>query len=271
MNHRLSVSPLMLLLSSWASDCGKGDRLYGSGVSLTLVSSCWYNSPIMPSSARHMPARPSFFIVLEGIDGSGKSTQARLLAEWYRDACGETLLTREPGGTSLGESLRALILNPDVACATRAELMLILAARAQLVAETIRPALAAGVTVISDRFSPSSLAFQGGGRGLPLAEIRAADAVARGGLWPNLILLIDVPLEVALDRLLARADRRADRFEGEGRAFQERVRHTYLALAETDPTIRIIDGTGSIEEIQATVRQAVRDLVRTHATEEDTP
>jgi len=172
------------------------------------------------------------------VDGSGKSTQAQLLADWYRAHGMDVMLTREPGGTALGERLRAIVLDPAITCADRAELMLMLAARAQHVAACIRPALAAGQVVITDRFSLSSLAYQGYGRGLPLEEIRAADAVATGGLRPDLTLVIDVPLETALERLGAARDR----IEGEGAAFLRRVIAGYHALAHSDATIRLVDG-----------------------------
>lgn len=193
------------------------------------------------------------FIVLEGVDGSGKSTQARLLAEWLRALGRSVVLTREPGGTPLGERLREIILDPEIPCAPRTELMLILAARAQHAAEVIGPALQGGAMVVSDRYTPSSLAYQGYGRGLPLDEIRAADAVATGGLHPDLTLVIDVPLEVVLERVGARADR----FEGEGRAFLQRVIAGYRQLAAEDPTARHIDGTGSIEAVQQAIREVI--------------
>ena len=193
------------------------------------------------------------FIVLEGVDGSGKSTQAQLLADWYRAQGQAVLLTREPGGTPLGERLRAIILDAEIDCAARTELLLILAARAQHVAEVILPALQAGSIVISDRFSLSSLAYQGYGRGLPLDEIRAADAAATGGLQAELTLLLDIPLET----LLARVGERADRFEGEGREFLQRVITGYRRLASADPTVCRIDGTGSTESVQQAIRQVI--------------
>ncbi len=198
------------------------------------------------------------FIALEGIDGSGKSTQARLLTEALRAEGHAVVLTREPGGTELGERLRTMVLDATLACAPRAELLLLLAARAQHVATVIAPALGAGQFVVTDRFSLSSLAYQGYGRGLPLAEIRAADATATGGLQPDLTLVIDVPL----DTVFARIGTRQDRFEGEGREFLQRVADGYRALSETDPAIRRIDGAGNIAAIQAHVRRAVDELMR---------
>ncbi len=197
-------------------------------------------------------ALPAWFLVVEGVDGSGKSTQAALLADWLRAEGRRVLLTREPGGTALGERLRETILHGTVACDPRAELLLIEAARAQHVAEVIAPALRDGVTVVSDRFSPSSLAYQGFGRGLPVDEIRAVDAVATQGVTPDLTLLIDVPLEAALARIGARQDR----FEGEGRAFLQRVVDGYRALA-AEMHMAVIDGTGTVDAVQTAVRRAV--------------
>jgi dTMP kinase len=199
-------------------------------------------------------ALPACFLVVEGVDGSGKSTQAALLAAWLQAAGRRVVLTREPGGTALGERLRETILHGTVACAPRAELLLIQAARAQHVEEVIAPALRDGVTVVSDRFTPSSLAYQGFGRGVPLEEIRAVNAVATQGVTPDLTLIIDVPLEAALARIGARQDR----FEGEGRAFLQRVVDGYRTLANEPRTVTV-DGTGAVDAVQAAVRRAVED------------
>lgn len=210
---------------------------------------CVPSSDFLPTAAR--------FFVIEGVDGSGKSTQAQLLAQWIRDDGREVLLTREPGGTALAEHLRGVILDPSIACSARAELLLLLAARAQHVAELIKPALADGAVVIADRFSLSSLAYQGYGRELPLTEIRAADAVARAGIAPTHTFLLDVPLALALSRI----GERRDRFEGEGRGFLQRVIDGYHALALTDPAITTIDGTADMDEVQQALRAAVRPLL----------
>lgn len=197
------------------------------------------------------------FIVLEGIDGSGKSTQAQLLAEWLREQDIPVVLTREPGGTTLGEHLRTIILDPAIHCVPRAELLLLLAARAQHVADVIQPSLRAGTTVISDRFSLSSLAYQGYGRGLPLAEVREADAVATGGVRPDCTLLIDVSLDTVLQRVGARADR----FEGEGGLFLQRVIDGYRRLATADPSMRLIDGSAPPEAVHEAIRREIRPLI----------
>lgn len=210
----------------------------------------------MSSSSNTAHQHRGRFIVLEGVDGSGKSTQAQMLADTLRADGRDVVLTREPGGTPLGERLRALILDPDVVCAPRAELLMILAARAQHVAEVIQPALERGADVVCDRFSLSSLAYQGYGRGLPLAEIRAADAAATGGLRPDLTVLLDVPLAT----VLARVGERNDRFEGEGRTFLQRVIDGYRALAAADPAVRVIEGTDAPEAVRATLCRLIAQL-----------
>lgn len=191
------------------------------------------------------------FIVLEGIEGSGKSTQARLLAEWLQNAGIEALHTREPGGTALGEEIRRLLLHSS-AMPAMTELLLMLAARATLIAESIRPALAAGKVVIADRFDVSTLAYQGYGRGLPLDEVRAANRIATGGLTPDVVLLLDAPQDVGYAR---RAATRAgeDRIEGAGREFHDRVSEAYRLLARDSGNVRVIDATASAAEVHAAI------------------
>jgi dTMP kinase len=182
----------------------------------------------------------------EGIDGSGKSTQVRLLAEALA-ARGHTVhLVREPGGTPTSEAIRSLLLDPEAHIAPRAELLLFSAARAQLVEEAIRPALERGDVVIADRFFDSTTAYQGGGRGL--ADPGWLDAFHRfvtGGLVPARTYLVDVPLEVAAMRRGADASRDgADRMEAGGEAFFGRVREAYRHLAAVDPgRVLTVDGT----------------------------
>lgn len=190
-------------------------------------------------------------IAFEGGEASGKSTQAALLA----DALG-AVLTREPGGTSVGEQIRALLLDRlGPALDARAEALLMAAARAQHVAEVVRPALEAGRQVVSDRYAHSSLAYQGYGRGLPLDEVRRLSAWATGDLWPDVVVLLEVPDEVARARMGA-----PDRFEAEDAAFHDRVRDGYRHLAAGDPERwRVVDGSGTPEEVAARVRAAVVD------------
>ena len=213
----------------------------------------------MTSPADTAALRRGLFLALEGVDGSGKTTQARLLAAWCREHGLPVTLTREPGGTALGERLRATILDPEIACVPRAELLMILATRAQHVAEVIAPALAAGHLVITDRFSLSSLAYQGYGRGIPLEEIRAADAVATAGCRPDLTLVFTIPFAV----LAARIGSRRDRFEGEGAEFLQRVIDGYDALSAGEASIVRIDGSAPVEIVHQAVQQALCRLLNT--------
>lgn len=193
------------------------------------------------------------FLTLEGIEGSGKSTQARRLAAAWGPA---VVLSREPGGTALGRAIRGLLLDPvHREMAPAAELLLFFADRAQHVAEVIRPALADGRVVISDRYTDSSLAYQGYGRGVRLDLIYAMHEAATGGLWPDLTLLLDVPVEESLQRLAARGGH--DRMEAEVREFHERVWRGYLELAARAPQRwAVVDGRGSEDEVAARVREA---------------
>ena len=180
------------------------------------------------------------FFSFEGIDGSGKSTQAGRLAEAVRGLGREVVEVREPGGTDLGERVRSFLLDPGATIHPHAELLLFSAARAQLVAQVVGPALERGAVVIADRFCDSSTAYQGGGRGLADPQwMTQLHRFATAGRFPNRTYLIDVPLAVAASR---RADRAADRMEGGDEAFYARVRDAYLALA-TEPRVVVLDGT----------------------------
>lgn len=190
------------------------------------------------------------FIAFEGGEACGKSTQSALLA----DALG-AVLTREPGGTAVGARLRALVLDPATeGLAPRAEALLMAADRAQHVAEVVEPALAAGRHVVTDRFAGSSIAYQGYGRGLPVEEVRELSRWATVGVWPDLVVLLDVPAAVA-DRRLGAA---RDRMEAEPSAFHAAVIEGFHAQAEAEPDRWVVlDGTGSIDEVSAAVRRAV--------------
>ncbi|MEM1056266.1 MAG: dTMP kinase [Bacteroidota bacterium] len=181
-------------------------------------------------------------ITFEGIDGSGKSTQARRLAAALRQKGTPVREVREPGGAVLPERIRALLLDPALAIADRAELLLFSAARAQLVDEVVRPALEVGEVVLADRFYDSTTAYQGGGRGLAgEAWLDRFHEWVTGGLVPSRTYLVDVPLEVAAGR---RAGQAADRMEASGKTFYTRVRMAYLALAARHPErVMILDGT----------------------------
>ena len=195
--------------------------------------------------------RRGLLVAFEGGEGSGKSTQAERLARELG-----ALLTREPGGSAVGRRIRELVLDPDLAeLDARAEALLLLADRAQHVAQVVEPALAGGGDVVTDRYSGSTLAYQGFGRGLPLEELRPLCAWAAGGLEADLVVLLDVPAEVAR----ARARHLPDRMEGEGEAFHQRVASGYRELAAADPGRWVlVDGTGTVEAVAARVRQAVQ-------------
>ncbi len=193
---------------------------------------------------------PGLFVTFEGIDRSGKTTQARLLAA----ALGpEALAVREPGGTEAGERIRAILKDPAVELSPRAEALLFAAARAELVEQVIRPALEQGRVVVSDRFLDSSLAYQGGARGLGIDEVGRINRFALGGLRPDLTLLLDLDPDAAA----ARAGE-ADRFEDEGAALQRRVLDAYEELVAAEPERwRRIDASRAPENVHADVLAAV--------------
>ena len=195
------------------------------------------------------------FVSLEGIDGSGKSTQTRLLAE----ALGpETVMIREPGGTDAAERIRDLLADGAVSLDPLAELLLFLAARADLTATVIRPALEAGRNVVSDRFADSSVAYQGAARGLGVGEVISLSDAATEGLWPDLTVLIRVDPELALGR----ADG-ADRFESEGLELQRAVAEAYEEIAQiASDRMVVVDGEGSVEEVHRRVMEVVRGRLR---------
>lgn len=200
------------------------------------------------------------FITFEGPEGSGKSTQIRLLDERLRRAGRTVLLTREPGGTHAGESIRRLVQHEssDAQMGGRTEALLFCASRAQLVVEVIRPALERGEWVLCDRFADSTLAYQGYGRGFPIPELRALNAFATGGLVPDLTLLLDISAEEGFRRLSNRKAVEADRIERAGRAFHERIRQGYLELARTDPgRFRILETHGPMETTHEAVWRTV--------------
>ena len=194
------------------------------------------------------------FIAFEGGEGSGKSTQAALLARSLG-----AVLTHEPGGTGIGRRIRALVLDPAAAgLDVRTEALLMAADRAQHVAEVIRPTLDAGQDVVTDRFSGSTLAYQGYGRGLPLDELAELSRWAAGGLEPDVVVLLDVPAPVAASRRCGSSDR----MEAEGAAFHARVVEGYRSLAAARPSRWVVvDGTGSVEEVAAKVEAAVAVVV----------
>ena len=205
------------------------------------------------------PARGRF-ITLEGPEGSGKTTAARHLAEWLRGRSVPTVLTQEPGGTPLGEEVRRIVLHmrgmsDDLD--PRADALLYAAGRAQHVARVIRPALERGDWVVCARYTDSSLAYQGAGYGNDMTEVRRLQDFATGGLRPDLTLLIDVQVEIGLERTRRRAE--WNRFENtEELGFFEQVRNAYLQLAADEPDrIVSVDGSGSVDDADAAIREVV--------------
>lgn len=202
------------------------------------------------------------FITFEGIDGSGKSTQVALLVETLASLGFEVVRLREPGGTDLSEKVRGLLLDPSNTIDPAAELMLYEAARAQLVAERIRPALARGAMVVCDRFHDSTTAYQWAGRGLDLARVTAANELGCQGLVPDLTIILDLDPALAFSRACATG---MDRMEAAGLGFQERVRDGYRAIAcrEAD-RIHMVDASGTPEEVRAIVEGIVVAQLSNH-------
>jgi len=205
----------------------------------------------------------SRFITFEGIEGCGKSTQLQLLAELLKAQGQGVTTTREPGGCPIADQVRAILLDAaHQALVPTAELLLYAAARAQHVAEVIRPALREGRIVLCDRFTDATIAYQGYGRGLSQSLITELNRLATGGLRPDLTVLLDCPVEVGLSRALARINAaegaREERFEQESGLFHQRVREAYLVLAaqEADRFV-IVDGSGSVEATAAAVATLV--------------
>jgi dTMP kinase len=194
------------------------------------------------------------FVVLEGGDASGKTTQVARLAERLRSAGFRVVTTFEPGATDLGRQVRALVLDSDVAVDPIAEALLMAADRAQHVVEVVRPALARGDWVVSDRFVPSSLAYQGVGRGLGVAEIEQLNELATGGIEPDVVVVLDATPERARQRIVAARDR----MEGEGDAFVLAVHEAYRDLARSRGWA-IVDADGTQDEVAAAVWAVVQE------------
>lgn len=201
------------------------------------------------------------FITLEGPEGAGKSTNREYLAERLTSAGCDVLLTREPGGTPLAERIRELLLTPSAEpMAADTELLLVFAARAQHLAQVIRPALAAGKVVLCDRFTDATYAYQGGGRGLSLERIALLEDFVQGSLRPDLTLVFDLPVAVGLARAAARG--RLDRFEQEAQDFFEAVRQAYLARARQTPArYRLLDAAQPLAAVQAQLDGLLPELL----------
>ena len=197
------------------------------------------------------------FVTIEGIEGVGKTTQQRFVAEFFAARGREVLTTREPGGTRLGDEVRELLLFRSLGhpLDPRAELMLIFCARLQHLEEVIRPALHAGKVVVCDRFTDSTYAYQGGGHGIDPKEIRALERWVQRGLRPRLTVLLDAPVSAALARAGRRnrdGGQRRDRFESKTLAFFRRVRRAYLDIAAAEPRrVRVIDARPGVAKVQA--------------------
>jgi len=215
---------------------------------------------------------PGRLIAFEGVEGAGKSTQLELLRQALEGRGGprdrrsgppvgrprEVVVTREPGGTAAGERVRALLLDPEVELDPRAEALLFAAARAELVAEVIRPALERGAVVLSDRYLDSSLAYQGGARGLGRGPVEAVNRFATGGLLPDLVVLLDLDPADGL----ARRARDPDRIEAQDIDFHRRVREAFRDLAAADPgRFAVIDATAPVPEVATRVQAAVLALL----------
>ncbi len=205
------------------------------------------------------------FITLEGVEGSGKTSHAARLADSLRARGRTVLLTHEPGGTRAGEAIRAIFLDPAVSLQVAAELLLVLADRAQHVVEKLKPALARGEVVISDRYADSTTAYQGYGRGFDLKLLGELNRLASDSVTPDLTILLDCPVETGLQRTRERtntAHRGPDRFEGAALDFHKRVREGFMSLARSDSArFRVVDSDRPREEVFADIGKLVDELI----------
>jgi dTMP kinase len=202
------------------------------------------------------------FITLEGVDGAGKSSHLNWLETWFTSRGCQVRMTREPGGTAIGEQLREMVLHQSMHAETEALIMF--AARREHIEQVIRPALAAGAVVISDRFTDASFAYQSGGRGLPEARLAVLEDWVHSGLQPDLTLLFDLSPEIAAQRLSSA--REPDRFEREQTDFHARVRDAYLRRAEQFAArIKIIDGSRSLDQVRQQLSAVLATAMETKA------
>jgi dTMP kinase len=212
----------------------------------------------------HHPKGRGWFLTLEGVEGTGKSTNLTFITDYLRNAGVDLIVTREPGGTPLGEEIRSLLLSHrDEGMHPDTELLLMFAARAEHLRRKIQPALAAGQWVLSDRFTDATYAYQGGGRALDLQRIQILEEWTQGELRPDVTFLLDLDPEVGLARAAGRAE--LDRFEAEDLAFFHRVRHAYQARVEAQPErFRVVDAAQSLSDVQADLA-AYLDALLQHA------
>ena len=206
--------------------------------------------------------RKGLFLVFEGIDGAGKSSQLLRTKAYLEERGFEVVTTREPGGTAIGEKIRGLLLDPEnSAMNDRCELLLYGASRAQHVAEVIAPALRAGKAVLCDRFSLSTAAYQGYGRGLDLSLLETVTRAAVSGVEPDCTVVVDVSVEIGAKRVSVSRGEPKDRLEREKSDFFRRVRQGFLTEAEKDPKIVVVDGEASEEEVFDAIRRELETLL----------
>ncbi len=204
------------------------------------------------------------FITLDGIDGAGKSTNLNTIRLWFEQHQLPVLFTREPGGTAVGEALRQILLDPHTEVNARTETLLMFAARQQHLDSVIKPALAAGTHVVSDRFTDATFAYQGGGRDIPLSDIAMLENWVQQGLHPDLTLLLDIPLTVAQQRLAQ--NEHPDRFEQLDSDFFERTRQTYLNRAASAPErYRVIQSDQPLTDVAAQISHSLSQLFGYHS------
>ncbi len=208
-----------------------------------------------------MTLQPGKFITVEGIEGAGKSSNLSFIQRLLEAAGKQVVFTREPGGTSLGEEVRDLLLgHKHTGMADDTELLLMFGARAEHLASVISPALESGNWVLCDRFTDASYAYQGGGRGIAWDRIRVLEQWVQGGLRPDLTLLLDLPVDVGLERAGKRSE--PDRFEREAEAFFGRVRDAYLRIAADEPErVRLVDASLPLPQVQAQIATALGRLL----------
>lgn len=201
------------------------------------------------------------FITLEGIEGVGKSTQIDFIKDYFSQQGKDVLITREPGGTAIGEAIRAIVLDKKhTGIAADTELLLMFAARAEHLDKVIRPALATGKIVISDRFTDASYAYQGIGRKLSSSRIRVLEEWLQKGLKPDLTVLLDAPVALGLERAAKRSEK--DRFEEEALSFFEAVRECYLDIAASEPDrVKVIDASRTLEEVKQQVKLTLQNFI----------